>query len=161
LVDAMEANYPGLSGNVPPARTAIGEERTQGATGLGRLVPFRYDIERPDPLLEQLRTAGVRVPDTPKAVNYGGGHIDLTEEERATLQQARGRAIREYVSAYALDPKFQALPLAERNRYLQRLVSQATQMASRQFAFELPADQLTARWKAKQVPEPYYLGEAS
>jgi hypothetical protein len=161
LLDAMQANYPGLSGNVPEATTPLGEPRTQGASGLARAIPLRYDIERDEPTLKLLREADVGVPDAPKSLNYGSMHIDLTETEQDTLKRARGAAIRDYLGAFANDPQFQALSVVERNTYLRRMVSSAATQANKQFLFDLPDDQLTGRLKEKTVPEPYYLGGAA
>jgi cell wall-associated NlpC family hydrolase len=150
LIDAMEANYPGLSGDVPPALTPLGEERTQGATGAGRLVPFRYDIERDEPTLQVLRSSGVAVPTVPKAVGLKGGSVELTEAERAQLQQLRGQAIRDAVAGVNRDP-----------RNVQRAVQLATQNANARFLDSLGTAEINRRWQAKAAPEPYYLGTAA
>jgi murein DD-endopeptidase MepM/ murein hydrolase activator NlpD len=150
LIDAMEANYPGLSGDVPPALTPLGEERTQGATGAGRLVPFRYDIERDEPTLQVLRSSGVAVPTVPKAVGLKGGSVELTEAERAQLQQLRGQAIRDAVAGVNRDP-----------RNVQRAVQLATQNANARFLDSLGTAEINRRWQAKAAPESYYLGTAA
>jgi hypothetical protein len=150
LIDALDANYPGLSGTVPPALTPLGDERTQGATGLGRLAPFRYDIERDEPTLQVLRKAGVAIPRAPKAVGLKGGSIELTEDERAQLQQMRGAAIRDTV------PR-----VRETSAEVQKAVELATASATSQFLNQLGADEVNRRWQAKQPPEPYYLGTAA
>jgi len=164
LIDAMEANYPGLSGNVPPSLTPIGEERTQGATGLGRLVPFRYDIERDEPTLATLRENGVGIPNQVKAVNAGNGwSIDLTEDERAQLQQARGAAIRDQVAYVVQSRAYQRIPagqagLADRNYMLRQAVSAATQDTNNRFVGRLSRAELDARAQPRTVPEAYTLG---
>jgi hypothetical protein len=149
LLDALLANYPGTSGTVPPARTPLGDERTQGATGLGRLAPFRYDIQRDEPTLKILRDTGVGVPKPPKAIGLRGGSIELTEDEQARLQQMRGQAIRDMV------PRVSQNPAA-----VQKAVDLATASATRAFLAQMGADDVRKRWTAKQAPEPYYLGTA-
>jgi hypothetical protein len=160
LIDAMEANYPGLSGTVPPSLTPLGEERTQGATGAGRLVPLRYDIERDEPTLQILRSTGVGVPQTPRQLNVVGGHIDLTEDERAALQQARGEAIRDVVARVSASPQYQRADAGLRAQMLQENVQFATRNANDRFLNTIRND-IPTRRKAKEVPEPYYLGGAA
>jgi hypothetical protein len=160
LIDAMEANYPGVSGNVPPSLTPLGEERTQGATGLGRLVPLRYDIERDEPTLQTLRSNGVGVPQTPRQLNVVGGHIDLTEDERAALQQARGEAIRDVVARVSASPQYQRADAGLRAQMLQENVQFATRNANDRFLNTIRTD-IPTRRKVKEVPEPYYLGGAA
>jgi hypothetical protein len=150
LLDAMLANYPGTSGTVPPARTPLGNERTQGATGAGRLVPLRYDIQRDEPTLKILRETGIGVPKPPKAIGLRGGSIELTEDERAQLQQMRGQAIRDMV------PRVTQNPAA-----VQKAVDLATTSATRAFLAQMGADDVRKRWTAKQAPEPYYLDTAA
>lgn len=150
LVDAMEANYPGISGDVPPARTPLGDERTQGATGAGRLIPYRYDVERDEPTLQVLRKTGIGIPKPPKAIGYRGGSIELTEAEQAQLQQMRGAAIRDMV------PR-----VSENSAAVQKAVDLATASATKQFVSQLGADEVRRRWAAKVAPEPYYLGTAT
>jgi murein DD-endopeptidase MepM/ murein hydrolase activator NlpD len=149
LVEAMEANYPGLSGNVPPSRMPLGDERTQAATGASRLLPLRYDIERDEPTLKILRSTGVGIPKPPKAIGLRGGSIELTEDERAQLQQMRGQAIRDMV------PRVSQNPAA-----VQKAVDLATASATRAFLAQMGADDVRKRWTARQAPEPYYLGTA-
>jgi hypothetical protein len=146
----MLANYPGTSGTVPPARTPLGNERTQGATGAGRLVPLRYDIQRDEPTLKILRETGIGVPKPPKAIGLRGGSIELTEDERAQLQQMRGQAIRDMV------PRVTQNPAA-----VQKAVDLATTSATRAFLAQMGADDVRKRWTAKQAPEPYYLDTAA
>ena len=160
LIDAMEANYPGASGNVPPARTPLGDERYQGATGLGRLIPYRYDVERDEPTLKTLRSNGIGVPQTPRQLNVVGGHIDLTEDERAQLQVARGQAIRQVVARVESLPQYQRADAGLRAQMLQENVQFATKNANDQFLASIRAD-IPNRKKAKEVPEPYYLGGAA
>jgi hypothetical protein len=160
LWEALESNYPGASANVPEATTPLGEPRTQGATGIARVVPYRYDIERDTPLLQQLRESGVGIPTEHKSLNYGGQHIDLTEDEQDVLKRQRGEALKQYLDPYVNDPKFQNLSQAERNRYLTVLVSHAVQYADHQFLNDMPGADLSSRLKPKTVPDPYYLGDA-
>jgi murein DD-endopeptidase MepM/ murein hydrolase activator NlpD len=150
LLDAMLANYPGASGTVPPALTPLGDERVQGATGFGRAVPFRYDIQRDEPTLQVLRKTGVGIPKPPKAIGLSGGSIELTEDERAQLQRMRGQAIRDMV------PR-----VTENSAAVQRAVDLATASATRAFISQLGADEVRKRWNPKQAPEPYYLGTAA
>lgn len=164
LVEALEANYPGLSGNVPPSLTPMGEERTQGATGVGRLVPFRYDIERDEPTLRTLREAGVGIPTETKTVNVGRGwSVDLTEDERAQLQRARGAAIRDEVQALERSRVWSRIPAGEagrgdRNRLLAQAVSNAAQNTNYDWIKTLPDAELQRRAKQREVPDPYILG---
>ena len=162
LIDAMEANYPGLSGNVPPSLTPMGEERTQGATGLGRyVVPGRYDIERDEPTLAALREAGVGIPAQPRAVNVGRGwSIDLTEDERAQLQQARGAAIRDQVAQTMALPIWQQATRTDRNAMLRRAVSNAGQNTNILWLRTLSDADIQGRAKQREVPDPYILGAA-
>jgi hypothetical protein len=150
LVEALEANYPGLSGNVPEATTSLGDPRTQGATGLGRAIPLRYDIERDEPTLKALRDNGVGIPQQTKAISLSGGSIPLTEAEQDQLKRARGAAIRDIV------PRVGNNPAA-----LQRAVELATAAATRQFISQMGAAEVRKRWEPKQAPEPYYLGTAA
>jgi murein DD-endopeptidase MepM/ murein hydrolase activator NlpD len=150
LVEAMEANYPGLSGNVPPSRMPLGDERVQGATGASRLLPLRFDIEKDEPTLKILRTAGVGIPKPPKAISLSGGSVPLTEDEQAQLQVMRGQAIRDMV------PRVTQNPAA-----VQKAVDLATESATRAFVAQLGADEVRKRWNPKQAPEPYYLGTAA
>jgi hypothetical protein len=175
LVDAMAANYPGVSGTVPPALTPLGEERTQGATGLGRFVPFRYDVERSNETLDALRSAGVGIPQTPKAVSVGRGYgVELTETERDALQRARGAAITQAVANERAKPRMQALErdlrqarpgsdqyqqaLARYNGALQATVSGAAQTANNAFVRQLGREGVAARMKVTKEIEPTFLG---
>ena len=159
LIDAMAANYPGLSGTVPPSLTPLGDERTQAATGASRLLPLRFDIERDEPTLQTLRSNGIGVPSTPKQLNVVGGHIDLSEEERATLQQARGAAIRDVVAHVEALPQYQRADAGLKAQMLQENVSFATRNANDRFLNTIRND-IPGRRKAKEVPEPYYLSGA-
>jgi hypothetical protein len=150
LVEAMEANYPGLSGNVPPSRLPLGDERVQGATGASRLLPLRFDIEKDEPTLKILRSTGVGIPKPPKAIGLRGGSVELTEDEQAQLQVMRGQAIRDMV------PRVTENPAA-----VQKAVDLATASATRAFMAQLGADEVRKRWSPKQAPEPYYLGTAA
>jgi hypothetical protein len=160
LAEALESNYPGLAGNVPEATTPLGEPRTQAATGIGRVLPLRYDIERDTPLLESLRVAGVGIPPQQKSLNFAGGHIDLSEDEQDQLKRARGEMIKQYVGAWTDNPQFQAQPREARNEALRALMRDAVQISDNQFLAQIPKDTMTQRWKAKQIPDPYYLGDA-
>jgi murein DD-endopeptidase MepM/ murein hydrolase activator NlpD len=161
LVEAMEANYPGLSGNVPPSLTPLGDERTQAATGAGRFVPLRYDIERDEPTLAALRSNGVGIPPESKSININGGHIDLSEEERAALQQARGAAIRDTVQRVTSDPSWAGKSDAVKSQTLAAAVSRAGQFAEGQYMTNtLGANEVRRRWQAREVPTPYYLSTA-
>jgi murein DD-endopeptidase MepM/ murein hydrolase activator NlpD len=158
LLDALEANYPGLSAGVPEATTPIGEPRTQGATGAGRYVPFRYDIERDEPTLKTLRENDVGLPNAPKQLNVVNGHIDLSEAEQDQLKRARGEAIRDVVARVSSTPQFQRADGGLRNQMLKENLNFATRRANDQFLKDLGNDAIRARRQARAAPEPYYLG---
>jgi hypothetical protein len=161
LVEAFEANYPGLSGNVPEATTPLGEPRTQGATGLARLVPVRYDIERDDPTLAVLRENKVGIPPEPKQMNIGRGQsLDLTEDEQAQVKRDRGAAIKQAVDEVQKTRAWQSSDLSARNALLKQAVNYATQNANIRFYQSLTAAEVQSRAKDRAVPEPYYLGAA-
>jgi hypothetical protein len=161
LVEALEANYPGLSGNVPEATTPLGDARVQGATGIGRYIPARYDIERDEPTLKALRESGVGIPAQPKSINAVGGHIALTEAEQDQFKRMRGELIRQAVAPYAGNPAFEKLSTGEKNKFMRIAMTQAVTNAKNKFLATMGKDEITRRWQAKEEPDPYYLGEAS
>ena len=176
LLDALEADYPGLSGNVPEATTALGEPRTPGQTGIAAFAsPLRYDVERDNPTLQALREAGVRVPDAPKTISVGRGYgIELTEAEQDQVKRARGAQITLSVERAMQNPRMvelqravrtapqgspeQQQALARYNAALQAAVSGAAQAANNQFIRQLGREQMAARMKPTREVEPFYLG---
>jgi murein DD-endopeptidase MepM/ murein hydrolase activator NlpD len=167
LVDAMEANYPGVSGNVPEATTALGDARTPGQTGIGAFIaPVRYDIERDEPTLRALRENDVSVPPAPKVISVGNGWaIDLSEAEQDQLKRARGAAIRDEVAYVLASPRYkQAVrdnDVAYRNQLLAQAVSNAAQNSNIDFQRGMTKEELQARAKRKAAPEPYILGSSA
>jgi hypothetical protein len=160
LLDALEANYPGVSGNVPEATTPLGEPRTPGATGFGALAG-RYDIERDNPTLRVLRENDVRIPAEAKQVNIGRGQsIDLTEEERDQVKRARGAAIVQAVEQVQQTRAWQGADLETRNALLKQAVNYGTQNANIDFYRSLSAEEVRKRAKDRVVPEPYFIGSA-
>lgn len=158
LLDALEANYPGLSENVPEATTSLGEPRTPGATGFGALVG-RYDIERDEPTLRVLRDNAVDVPREPRTVTVGGGYgVELTEAERDTLKRTRGVAIRQAVEGTAANPRFAGADLAARNATLRAAVSAAAQSANNDFLRGLGNAEIRQRMKVTRELEPSPIG---
>jgi hypothetical protein len=162
LVDALEANYPGLSANVPEATTAIGEPRTQGISGVAAFaLPIRADIERDEPTLKLLRENDVSIPPEPKQVNIGRGQsIDLTEAEQDQVKRARGAAIKQAVDQVQQTRAWQGADLATRNALLSQAVNFGTQTANVDFYRALSPADVQSRAKARTVAEPYYIGGA-
>jgi hypothetical protein len=178
MADALEANYPGLSEQVPEATTPLGEPRTQGATGLARAVPYRYDIERDNPTLLALRTAGVGVPAAPKTIATGSGYgIELTEPEQDILKRGRGAAIVKEVTRVRANPRVQSwertmASAPHDSRQWQDAFTRyndAMQVAARDgatagndaFLKRLGKAQIAAREKITKNLEPSYLGAPS
>lgn len=163
LVDAMEANYPGASGNVPEATTPLGEPRTQGISGIAAFaLPVRADISRDEPTLAALRAAGVSIPAEAKAVNVGNGwSIDLTEQEQDQVKRARGQYIRDQVARVQDLPMYKNGDVSVRNQVLSQAVSNASQTADVLFVRSLPQSQLQARAVRRTVATPYTIAEAS
>jgi murein DD-endopeptidase MepM/ murein hydrolase activator NlpD len=177
MLDALEANYPGLSGNVPEATTALGEPRTPGATGFGALVG-RYDIERDTPTLEALRLADVNVPRETRVLSTGGGYgVELTEAERDTLKRARGQAIIAEVAkerarprtarseqvlrtAAPDSPQYRAA-LEDFNAAMQGAVTDAAKWANQDFEKQLGKAEIKRREKQTREVEQRYLGTPS
>jgi len=177
MLDALEANYPGLSGNVPEATTALGEPRTPGATGFGALVG-RYDIERDTPTLEALRLADVNVPRETRVLSTGGGYgVELTEAERDTLKRARGQAIIAEVAKERARPRtarservlrtadpgsaeYRAA-LEDFNAAMQGAVSDAARWANQDFEKQLGKAEIKRREKQTREVEQRYLGTPS
>ena len=159
LWQAMEANYPGASGQVPASQTPLGDERTQAATGIGRALPLRYDIERDEPTLKVLREHGVGIPPLQKAVSAGTGlSIKLTEDEQAQLQQQQGALIRQYVTDAQADKRWAKYTDNDKAAVLKNSVAAAQRSARAQFLDKLGDAEVLKRREAKPGPEPYYLG---
>jgi flagellar protein FlgJ len=157
LVEAMEANYPGLSGNVPESLTPLGEPRSQGISGAAAFaLPLRADILRDEPTLRALRDNDVRIPPPAKAVNVGNGwSIDLTPEEQDQLQRARGAQIIDQVSRVQDLPLYKNGDLSVRNQLLSRAVSNASQNSDVLFVRSLPDADVKSRAVRRVVPTPY------
>jgi flagellum-specific peptidoglycan hydrolase FlgJ len=162
LVEAMESNYPGLSGNVPESLTAIGEPRTQGISGAAAFaLPVRADILRDEPTLKALRDNDVRIPPAPKAVNVGNGwSVDLTPEEQDQLQRSRGEIIRQQVAAVMGSSLYKDGDISVRNQLLSKAISNASQNSDVLFTRTLSRADLqstTAGGRAvrRTVPTPY------
>ena len=167
LVDAMEANYPGLSGNVPEATSPLGDPRTQGISGAATFaLPVRADISRDEPTLAALRAADVAIPAAPKAISVGNGwSIQLTEAEQDQIKRARGVLIRDEVANVLASPKYQAAVRANdtstMNEYLRKAISNAAQNSNVDFQRSMTKEQLQARAERKAAPEPYILAGAA
>lgn len=167
LVDAMEANYPGLSGNVPEATSPLGDPKTQGISGAATFaLPIRADISRDEPTLAALRSADVQIPAAPKAISVGNGwSIQLSEAEQDQLKRARGVLIREEVANVLSSPKYQAAvrdhDVSTMNLYLRQAVSNAAQNSNVDFQRSMTKEQLQARAERKAAPEPYILAGAA
>jgi hypothetical protein len=162
LVEAMESNYPGLSGNVPESLTAIGEPRSQGISGVAAFaLPVRADILRDEPTLKALRDNDVRIPPAPKAVNVGNGwSVDLTPEEQDQLQRSRGEIIRQQVAAVMGSSLYKDGDISVRNQLLSKAISNASQNSDVLFTRTLSRADLqstTAGGRAvrRTVPTPY------
>jgi hypothetical protein len=162
LVEAMESNYPGLSGNVPESLTAIGEPRSQGISGVAAFaLPVRADILRDEPTLKVLRDNDVRIPPAPKAVNVGNGwSVDLTPEEQDQLQRSRGEIIRQQVAAVMGSSLYKDGDISVRNQLLSKAISNASQNSDVLFTRTLSRADLqstTAGGRAvrRTVPTPY------
>jgi flagellum-specific peptidoglycan hydrolase FlgJ len=157
LVEAMEANYPGLSGNVPESLTAIGEPRTQGISGGAAFaLPLRADILRDEPTLQALRANDVRIPPPARSVNVGNGWaIDLTPEEQDQVQRARGEQIRQQVAAVMDSTLYKNGDISVKNQLLSKAVSNASQNSDVLFVRSLADADIKQRAVRKTVPTPY------
>jgi flagellum-specific peptidoglycan hydrolase FlgJ len=158
LVDALAANYPGVSSLVPEATNALGEPRTQGISGAAAFaLPIRADISRDEPTLKILRDNSIAIPNEPKALNVIGGSIELSEAEQDQLKRARGAAIIQGVQAVSGTAAYQRADVGLRNEMLKRELNFDSQRVNDAFLKQLGREQILARRKAKAVPEPYYL----
>ncbi|HXJ31396.1 MAG TPA: lytic transglycosylase domain-containing protein [Gemmatimonadales bacterium] len=157
LVEAMEANYPGVSGNVPESLTAIGEPRTQGISGAAAFaLPLRADILRDEPTLQALRANDVRIPPPAKSVNVGNGWaIDLTPEEQDQVQRARGEQIRQQVAAVMDSTLYKNGDISVKNQLLSKAISNASQNSDVLFVRSLGDADIKQRAVRKTVPTPY------
>jgi len=158
LIDAMAANYPGVSGTVPPSLTPIGEERTQIA-GLQRyMVPGRYDLERDEPTLQTLRQYGAAIPKVDRSISINNGSYPLNEDERSQLTQAQGQLIRQMVADAQRDPRWARYTDADKAAAIKNVVSAAARGARLQFIADQGDAEYTRRWTPRPAAEPYYLG---
>ena len=163
FVDAMAADYPGVSGTVPEATTALGEPRSMGVSGIGAFVaPVRSSLEADNATLRMLRENDVSLPPAPKAINLGRGQsIELSEAEQDQVKRARGAAIQQAVKDVQQSRAWQGADLTTRNALLKQAVNYGTQTANIDFYKNLSSTDLQTRAKARAVPEPYYIGGAS
>jgi hypothetical protein len=164
LVDALISNYPGTSGLVPEATTALGDERSMGVSGIGAVVsPVRSSLEVDEPTLRVLRENDVSIAPASKSISIGRGQeIELTEPEQDRLKRARGAAIKRNVAAAQQTQGWKSATSPEARNAILRHAMQAAQESSKlEFFRTLSTAEVEQRRKAARELEPTYIGGAA
>jgi hypothetical protein len=124
------------------------EQMGTGAAAVSDLTGLRLTAGKPapDPVTTMLNQAGIPTPLPPRTVPISSKYsIDLTPDDQRTVEQLRAQMLHEMGSELVNDADFASAPIAQRNKILQRLMTQADQAAAKQFASQIPDDQLEQR----------------
>jgi len=120
ILDAMEAAYPGLSGNVRPRLDTWGQPVQQTQSGLGAFAsPLSYGMEGNDPYLRVLHENGVGIDAAPKDWQT----MDLTDQEQRQFPALAAPVIRQAIDRVTSRPDWNQLTPSQRQTALRAAVS--------------------------------------
>jgi soluble lytic murein transglycosylase-like protein len=138
--DIGEVIAQGLPGGTPitggrtdlPVRlNEMGQPEVNPQAGLGVFVP-RTGTGQVSPVMTLLGSVGLSPPSAPKSVRVGAQDITLSTDEQRQYQQLRGALLEQMMTPLTQNEQFAQAPGPARKQVLQRLVSQADQVAQRQ-----------------------------
>jgi soluble lytic murein transglycosylase-like protein len=138
--DISEVIAQGLPGGTPitggrtdlPVRlNELGQPEANPQAGLGVFVP-RTGTGQVSPVMTLLGSVGLSPPIAPKTVRVGAQEISLNPDEQRQYQQLRGALLEQMLTPLTDNQQFAQAPGSARKQMLQRLVSQADQVAQRQ-----------------------------
>lgn len=140
VLDALEASYPGLSGNVRPRQDALG--RPQPVTsGLGAFAPMTYSTQRDDPLLRVLHENDVGIDSPPKDVQS----MSLTDQEQQQFAALAAPYIQDAVTRAQSRPDWNGLDIEQKRTLLRAAVASGRTAAGTSLLRQLTPAERTAR----------------
>lgn len=118
LVEAFQANIPGLSEQVPPKLTAFGEEAQRQTPAWS---PIQITPEQQTVVDAELERLGVEVGFVGDSI----GGYSLSREQQADYQVAAGKFTSEMLARLFAKPSYQALGDGEKAKVLDKVVTAA------------------------------------
>jgi hypothetical protein len=142
VLEALAAQYPGLSGLVQPRLDPLGRVMRPTQTGLGTFVsPAAYSTSRNDPTLGALAEARSGIAGPPADIR----NFALTPQEQRQFQALSGQYIEDYVAQLQADPDYRALGDLEQQAAMRRVVERARTAAGQVILGNLSEPQLQQR----------------
>jgi hypothetical protein len=129
-LEAMQADIPGLSQNLPPRLTAFGEPQNRLTSSAS---PIGVSQAVNDPVDTELTRYGVEPGFTGKV--FKG--IDLTRQEQAEYQRLSGQWVKQQLDKLINDPRYAGLTDAQKAHILQLRITQAKGQAQRMYFQQL------------------------
>jgi hypothetical protein len=132
--EAMQADIPGLSQNLPPRLNAFGEPQNRLTSNIS---PIGVSQATNDPVDNELTKYGVEPGFAGKSLRG----IDLTRSENADYQRLSGGLIKAALTQVISDPRYRQLDDIRKAAALQRIITHAKDLAATRFVNQLATSQ--------------------
>ncbi len=133
-LEAMQADVPGLSQNLPPRLDAFGQERGRLTSNIS---PIGVSQANNSPVDTELTKYGVEPGFTGKTMQG----IDLTRQENADHQRMSGQLVKQMLTQLIADPRYAQADDIGKARALKYVIDHAKTAASQQYLNQLVQQQ--------------------